>query len=82
VPSALKWGIIRVPYIQRKHWITIRKVGNIYYNFDSKLKDPEVIGSDVQLKTFLKEEMLCEEKELLIVVAEDTAVDQIWHNSQ
>lgn len=44
VPTEYKLGIVTLP-LQRRHWISIRKVGDEYYSFDSKLKDPVVIGT-------------------------------------
>lgn len=28
----------------KRHWIAVRQIDSLYYNFDSKLKDPAVIG--------------------------------------
>lgn len=43
IPNDYHIGYIRLP-LQRRHWIAIRKVGNCYYNLDSKLKEPLAIG--------------------------------------
>ena len=39
--------------IKRRHWVAVREIGNIYYNLDSKLKQPEVIGEAAALKYVL-----------------------------
>lgn len=44
VPSEYKIGFVSLPLLQRRHWISIRRVGSAYYSFDSKLKDPVKIG--------------------------------------
>lgn len=44
VPSEYKFGFVSLP-LQRRHWISLRKVNDIYYSFDSKFKGPVQIGS-------------------------------------
>ena len=40
--------------VSQKHWVAIRKVGDeLYFNLDSHLQEPEIIG-DVSEKPFLK----------------------------
>lgn len=43
IPNEYQLGYIRLP-LQRRHWIAIRKIGDEYYNLDSKLKEPFPIG--------------------------------------
>ena len=43
IPSEYRLGPIQLP-IRRKHWIAIRNIRGTYYNLDSKLDIPEVIG--------------------------------------
>lgn len=78
IPTDLKWGVIRLP-IHRKHWITIREVGGKYYNLDSKLEAPETIGTEPELKTYLKEQSECKDKELLLVVQPSIAQSGAWY---
>lgn len=49
VPSNLRWGPLRLP-LKRQHWIGVREVGGVYYNLDSKLRSPDVIGTDDELR--------------------------------
>ena len=72
-----KWGILRLP-LRRKHWIVIRKLGQNYYNLDSKLETPEVIGKDVDLHNYLRDETECKEKELLLVVTQEVSSAATW----
>lgn len=48
VPSNYKIGFVRLP-IQRRHWISVRKINGQYWNLDSKLDAPQAIG-DVSIK--------------------------------
>ncbi|XP_053689777.1 josephin-like protein isoform X2 [Sabethes cyaneus] len=43
VPSNYKIGIVRLP-LQRRHWIALKKIEGEYWNLDSKLDAPLVIG--------------------------------------
>lgn len=45
VPSEYKFGFVSLPLHHRRHWCSLKKVGNAYYSLDSKLKDPLKIGS-------------------------------------
>lgn len=43
VPSDYKISFITLP-LRRRHWIALRRINNVYYNLDSKLDSPEIIG--------------------------------------
>ncbi|XP_064641856.1 josephin-1-like [Lineus longissimus] len=73
IPTEYKWGIFRLPF-HRKHWIGIREISGLYYNLDSKLDAPEIIGKIAELQVYLKEQIEDKDKELLLVVR--TAVDE------
>lgn len=45
VPSEYKFGFVSLPLHHRRHWSSLKQVESIYYSFDSKLKDPQKIGS-------------------------------------
>ncbi|NXX22430.1 JOS1 protein, partial [Podargus strigoides] len=49
LPSSLCWGPLKLP-LKRQHWICVREVGGTYYNLDSKLKVPEWIGGESELR--------------------------------
>lgn len=49
LPSSLSWGPLKLP-LKRQHWICVREVGGAYYNLDSKLKTPEWIGGESELR--------------------------------
>lgn len=43
VPTEYKFGFVMLP-LRRRHWITIREISGYYYNLDSKLDKPQLIG--------------------------------------
>jgi len=77
VPTDYKLGMIYLP-IHRKHWIALRKIGSRFYNLDSKLDGPEVIGNATDLRAFLHTQVACRNKELLLVVEQDCASNGSW----
>nr|XP_033785351.1 josephin-1 [Geotrypetes seraphini]XP_033785352.1 josephin-1 [Geotrypetes seraphini]XP_033785354.1 josephin-1 [Geotrypetes seraphini] len=77
LPSSLSWGPVKLP-LKRQHWICVREIGGIYYNLDSKLKMPEKIGIEEELRRFLKHQLRGKNCELLLVVPEEVAVHQCW----
>ncbi|CAH1274254.1 JOSD1 [Branchiostoma lanceolatum] len=77
IPSDLKWGPVTLP-LKRKHWICVRQIDGIYYNLDSKLNVPEMIGEAEELRTFLRKELAAKDREMLLVVAGDVERDQTW----
>jgi len=49
-----------------------------YYNLDSKLKMPEWIGGESELRKFLKHHLRGKNCELLLVVPEEVEARQSW----
>ncbi|XP_034141234.1 josephin-like protein [Drosophila guanche] len=60
IPSDYKIGTITLP-LRKRHWIAVRRIGQHYYNLDSKLPQPELLGTDSDVLQFLREQL--EEKE-------------------
>ncbi|XP_006029904.1 josephin-1 [Alligator sinensis] len=77
LPSSLCWGPLKLP-LKRQHWICVREVGGTYYNLDSKLKVPEWIGGESELRKFLKHQLRGKNCELLLVVPEEVEAHQSW----
>uniref|UniRef100_A0A8C9G4D1 Josephin-1 n=1 Tax=Pavo cristatus TaxID=9049 RepID=A0A8C9G4D1_PAVCR len=77
LPSSLCWGPLKLP-LKRQHWICVREVGGTYYNLDSKLKMPEWIGGESELRKFLKHQLRGKNCELLLVVPEEVEAHQSW----
>ena len=79
VPSNYKvFGVMPLPY-NNKHWIAIKYFKNKgYYNLDSNLSKPLHIGEKQELIELLRTELSSSEKELLLVVQEETKTTQLW----
>ena len=78
IPNDYKIGFLHLP-VQRKHWVAIREVNSQYYNLDSKLDAPEVIGNVDDLRSYLSEQLESKDKELLLVVSPEIATTGTWH---
>ncbi|XP_047505358.1 josephin-1 isoform X3 [Pieris napi] len=63
---------------KRRHWITIRQIQGNFYNLDSKLDSPQLIGRGSDLISYLKEQLDCKEKELFVVVSQEVEEKQLW----
>ena len=68
--------------IQRKHWIAVRQIDNVYYNFDSKLDKPKQIGAPDELLDYLREEIKNSEQQLLVVAEKSVPVELLWKTEQ
>ncbi|XP_006012547.1 josephin-2 [Latimeria chalumnae] len=79
IPSNVMLGFVSLP-IRRKHWIAVRQVQGFYYNLDSKLKSPALIGGEEDLRKFLKNQVSQEPCEMLLVVHSDVEEDGSWLN--
>lgn len=80
VPSDYKLGFVMLP-LRRRHWITIRQIQGTFYNLDSKLEAPQLIGRGCDLIAYLKDQLECKEKELFVVVTKEVEEHQSWmHN--
>lgn len=69
INSNVTMGFINLP-IKTRHWISFRRLsdGN-FYNLDSKLNEPKLIGGNEEFITYLKNEMSSNDKEFFIVIA-------------
>lgn len=45
LPSPMSLGLLSLP-LRRRHWVALRQVDGVYYNLDSKLRAPEVLGDE------------------------------------
>jgi josephin len=68
IPSDYTLGFIKLPILKSRHWISIKQINENFYNLDSKLDSPLLIGSATQLIEYLNTEMKSNDKELFIVV--------------
>jgi len=67
VPSECKVGWVRLP-LKRNHWFTIKRFGEDYFNLDSKLETPLLIGKHAELLIYLREQLSAPEKLLFIII--------------
>ncbi|CAD6241087.1 GSCOCG00009122001-RA-CDS [Cotesia congregata] len=77
VPTEYKLGFVLLP-LKKRHWIALRKIKGAFYNLDSKLDSPVLIGNNDELIAYLKDQILSKEKELLLVVSREIANNQDW----
>lgn len=77
-----KWNAFgyKVSLKMFRHWYSIKKIHTLYYNLDSKLRRPERIGDDTELKSYLKSKLSEASTELLLVVDKDIAEVRGWEN--
>ncbi|XP_017769356.1 PREDICTED: josephin-1 [Nicrophorus vespilloides] len=77
VPSDYKFSFFTLP-LGRRHWITLKQIGDHFYNLDSKLSAPQLIGNDNNIVEYLKDELESKEKQLFLVVSGEVSKDQSW----
>lgn len=67
LPSPVSLGLLSLP-LRRRHWVALRQVGGVYYNLDSKLRAPEVLGNEDSVRAFLAAALAQGLCEVLLVV--------------
>ncbi|XP_043255056.1 josephin-2 [Colletes gigas] len=77
VPSEYKLGFVLLP-LKRRHWIALKKIHGAFYNLDSKLDSPQLIGKEHDLLVYLKDQIDSKEKELFLVVSKEIDSNQGW----
>ncbi|CAK9822387.1 Josephin-like protein [Anthophora retusa] len=77
VPTEYKLGFVLLP-LKRRHWIALKKIHGAFYNLDSKLDSPQLIGKENDLLTYLKDQIHSKEKELFLVVSREIDSNQGW----
>lgn len=77
VPTEYKLGFVLLP-LKRRHWIALKKIHGAFYNLDSKLDSPQLIGKDNELLVYLKDQIDNKEKELFLVVSREIDSNQGW----
>lgn len=81
VPSDYKFAFVTLP-LQKRHWIAIRRIEGKYYNLDSKLREPECIGGETELITYLRAQLETNKRELFVIVEKTSAASEqqnsIW----
>lgn len=80
IPTDYEWGFIRIP-LKRRHWTCVRRINGHYYNLDSKLEFPELIGEEPEVVKYLKDQIGHKEKELFVVVSKEVDESRAWNRS-
>lgn len=68
IPTDYTFGFLTLPLIKSRHWISLKQIKDSYYNLDSKIDRPKLIGNEDEFVAFLKNEMTSNNKELFIVM--------------
>ncbi|XP_017489474.1 PREDICTED: josephin-like protein [Rhagoletis zephyria] len=67
----------------KRHWITLKAVNSLFYNLDSKLKEPALIGTAHHLVTYLRRSLTAENNvEVFVIVSKEVAQDGSWMQKQ
>ncbi|XP_039256817.1 josephin-2-like [Styela clava] len=73
IPSEIDLGLFKLP-LKRRHWIALLAIDEVFYNLDSKLKKPSLIGGRDLIRAYLEKLLGAKNSELLLVV--DNVVEQ------
>nr|ACO10763.1 Josephin-like protein [Caligus rogercresseyi] len=78
VPNNLSY----LPLFSQRHWIALRKSeeDRKFYNLDSHLKKPELIGEDEDMLKFLRNEMSKSNNELILVMKPSLSKEHMWNS--
>jgi josephin len=79
-----KWGaqhLINLPLsflMSKKHWISIIKFHENYFNLDSKLDRPSLVGGGPELMKYLRDKIETNDCEVFIVVSRADAAEHSY----
>lgn len=71
IPTDYSIGFLTLPLLKNRHWLSLRKIDGCFYNLDSKINKPKLIGDEDEFLAYLQSEMLSNNKELFIVTEKD-----------
>ncbi|XP_075302005.1 josephin-2 [Opisthocomus hoazin] len=81
VPSHVSLGFVALP-LRRKHWLAVRRCRGVYYNLDSKLREPVAIGGEAELRDFLRDFLAQGLCEVFLVVSRAVEEAGAWLNPE
>jgi josephin len=84
VPSRFSLSALPLP-LPGKHWIAVRRIGDTYFDLDSKLAAPRAICNDhSKILAYLRAKMAADEHktELLVIVTGQVAGAGLWEHKQ
>lgn len=68
IPSKYEMaGLFTVPLLGKRHWVAIKEINGQFYNLDSKLREPDVLGNRVDAIAFLRKKLQEKDNELFII---------------
>ena len=76
-PSKWQLGKFQLPSFG-KHWVALREISGLYYDLDSKLDSPAVIGKEKEVMQYLASKIECVETQLFIIVTNDVVKSESW----
>ena len=76
-PSSVNLIGLEIPF-KRPHWFAVRKISDSYYNLDSKLSSPHLIGNEREVVTFLTELLSLPDVQLFVIVEKSVAENSLW----
>ncbi|XP_055631796.1 josephin-like protein [Toxorhynchites rutilus septentrionalis] len=77
VPSSYKIGFVKLP-LQRRHWISVKKINGVFWNLDSKLDAPVQIGNEDQTMEYLRNQLQNNDKELFVICRKEVEKNHSW----
>ncbi|XP_059474824.1 josephin-like protein [Neocloeon triangulifer] len=80
IANETKFGPISLP-LNRRHWFAIKEINGDFYNLDSKLEEPLLIGKEAELIIYLKDQLSVADKLLFVIVRKEVAENQSWLKS-
>ncbi|XP_065340676.1 josephin-like protein [Cloeon dipterum] len=80
IANETKIGPISLP-LNRRHWFAIKEINGDFYNLDSKLDTPLIIGKEAELVIYLKEQLNEADKLLFVIVRKEVGENQSWLKS-
>lgn len=79
VGTGMSVANIPIPIVRTRHWVALRSIDGAYYDLDSKLIRPRYLGSDMQFLNFLRDQLMPDnDDELLVVVPQSQVQQQLW----
>lgn len=77
VPNDWRLGWLALP-LNRRHWIALKNIAGVWYNLDSKINEPEAIGSKKECFEFLDNQLKGKDVELFLIVTKEVQESEGW----
>ena len=76
--QGLKLSRFLMPWRKSLHWLALRQIDGIYYNLDSDLQSPLIVGNDDDMKSYMQTQLENDDRHLLIVVTSQVEALNSW----